>query len=414
MKRALHILVFLIAVMAMCLLEPMEALAANEQTAAQSASQVTITTQPKTQREKVGDTVKLTVKATGEGLKYQWQSSSNGKTWKNCSSSNAKKATFTFTSKTSHSGNYYRCRITDADGNVVYTKAVRLYVLGVTKQPTAQKVAAGEKVKFTVEATGASTKYQWQSSSDGGKTWKNCTSGSATKATFTFTGKTRHSGNYYRCRITDSVGNVVYTKAVRLYVLGVTKQPATQKVAAGNAVQFTLSATGASRKYQWQSSADGKTWKNCTSSSATGATFTFTGKTSHNGNYYRCQIKDSGGNVVYTDAVRLYVLGIKKQPADQQVEIGDPVKLTVTATGADKTYQWQYSSDGGKTWKNCSSSNSKKATFTFTCKSNHAGNYYRCQIKDSGGNTVYTGAVKLTIRWNDPEWSTPSDTEWGK
>ncbi|MBQ9930542.1 MAG: hypothetical protein IJO72_07190, partial [Oscillospiraceae bacterium] len=266
-----------------------------------------VTTQPKTAKVKTGSTAKFTVKATGDGLKYQWQSSSNGTTWKNCSSTSATKATFSFTSKTSHNGNYYRCKVTDSAGNVVYTGTVRLYVLGVTTQPKTQKVKTGTTVKFTVKATGTGLKYQWQSSSDG-KTWKNCSSSSATKATFSFTSKTSHSGNYYRCKVTDSAGNVVYTDTVRLYVLGITEQPVSKTVTKGKTAKFTVEATGASKVYQWQVSTDGgKTWKNCSSSSAKKATFSFTAKTSHNGNYYRCRVKDSGGNTVYTNKVKLTV-----------------------------------------------------------------------------------------------------------
>ncbi|MBQ6998034.1 MAG: hypothetical protein IJN60_06665 [Oscillospiraceae bacterium] len=360
--------------------------------------ELTVTAQPVTQNLKAGKTAKFTVEATGEELTYQWQSSTNGTSWKNCSSSSATKATFSFTSKTSHNGNYYRCVITDHEGNVVCTDAVRLYVLGVTTQPKTQQVKTGTTVKFTVKATGTGLKYQWQSSSNG-TTWKNCSSSSAKKASFSFTSKTSHNGNYYRCKITDSEGNVIYTNAVRLYVLGVTKQPATQKVAAGKTVKFTVTATGSGTVYQWQVSTDGgKTWKNCSSSSAKKATFTFTGKTSHSGNYYRCRIKDNGGNTVYTDAVKLYVLGITEQPVKKTVTKGKTAKFTVEATGASKVYQWQVSTDGGKTWKNCSSSSAKKAAFSFTAKTSHNGNYYRCRVKDSGGNTVYTNKVKLTVK----------------
>ncbi len=266
-----------------------------------------ITTQPKTAKVAAGKTAKFTVKATGDGLKYQWQSSSDGKTWKNCTSSKATSATFTFTAKTSHSSNYYRCKVTDSAGNTVYTSSVRLYVLGVTTQPKTQKVAVGKTVKYTVAATGASKTYQWQSSTDG-KTWKNCTSSKATSATFTFTAKTSHSSNYYRCRIKDSGGNTVYTDVVRLYVLGITTQPTAKTVTEGKTAKFTVAATGAGKVYQWQVSTDGgKTWKNCTSSSATKATFTFTGKDKHNGNYYRCRVKDNGGNTVYSNKVKLTV-----------------------------------------------------------------------------------------------------------
>ncbi len=266
-----------------------------------------ITKQPSRSYVKAGATAKFTVKATGDGLRYQWQSSSNGKTWKNCASATAKKASFTFTSKASHNGNYYRCKITNSQGDVVYTNAVRLYVLSIATQPKAQKVEAGDTVKFTVKATGSGLKYQWQSSSNG-KTWKNCSSSSATKATFTFTGKTSHNGNYYRCKVTDSKGNVVYTDTVRLYVLGITEQPVKKTVTKGKTAKFEVEATGAGKVYQWQVSTDGgKTWKNCSSASAKKATFTFTAKTSHNGNYYRCRVKDNGGNTVYTNKVKLTV-----------------------------------------------------------------------------------------------------------
>ena len=362
-----------------------------------AAAQLAITTQPKAAKLKAGTAAKFTVKATGDGLKYQWQSSSNGTSWKNCSSTSATKATFSFTSRTSHNGNYYRCAVTDAYGNTVYTDAVRLYVLGITTQPKTLKIKAGTTAKLTVKATGDGLKYQWQSSGNG-TSWKNCSSTSATKATFSFTSKTRHNGNYYRCVVTDSAGNTVYTDAVRLYVLGITTQPKTQKVKAGDAVKYTVKATGTGLKYQWQSSSDGKSWKNCSSTSATKATFTFTAKTSHSSNYYRCKITDSAGNTVYTSKVRLYVLSITEQPVSKTVTKGKTAKFEVAATGAGKVYQWQVSTDGGKTWKNCTSSSAKKATFTFTAKTSHSGNYYRCRVKDSGGNTVYSSKVKLTVK----------------
>ncbi len=356
-----------------------------------------ITTQPKTQTVKAGATIKLSVKATGTSLEYQWQSSSDGKTWKNCSSSSATKATFSFTGKTSHNGNYYRCMVTDMAGNELYTSAVRTYVLGVTTQPKTQTVKAGATVKFTVKATGTGLKYQWQSSTDG-KTWKNCSSTSAKKATFSFASKSGHNGNYYRCKITDSAGNVVYTASVRVYVLGVTTQPKTQKAESGDTVKFTVKATGSGLKYQWQVSSNGKTWKNCSSTSAKKATFSFTGKTSHDGNYYRCKIIDAAGNVVYSDTVRLYVLGITQQPVKKTVTKGKTVKFSVEATGHNLKYQWQVSTNGGKTFKNCSSSAAKKATFSFATKATHNGNYYRCKITDSAGNVIYTNKVKLTVK----------------
>ena len=356
-----------------------------------------VTTQPKTATVKSGSTIKYTVKATGTGVKYQWQTSTDGKTWKNCSSSSATTASFSFTSKTSHNGYYYRCKVTDSAGNVVYTDAVRAYVLGVSTQPKTATVKSGATIKYTVKATGNGLKYQWQTSTDG-KTWKNCSSSSATKATFSFTSKTSHNGYYYRCKVTDSAGNVVYTDAVRAYVLGVTTQPKTQKVKAGATIKLTVKATGTGLKYQWQYSTNGKTWKDCSASAAKKASYSFTSKTSNNGYYYRCKVTDSAGNVVYTDTIRTYVLGITEQPVKKSVAKGKTAKFEVEATGHSVTYQWQYSTDGGKTWKTCSGTAAKKAAYSFTTKASQNGYYYRCKVTDSAGNVVYSSKVKLTVK----------------
>ena len=285
-------------------------------------------------------------------------------------------------------------------GNYSGTKTLTFKILpkaAISTQPKTQKVEVGDTIKFTVKATGTGLKYQWQSSSNG-KTWKNCSSSSAAKSTFSFTSKTSHNGNYYRCKVTDSAGNVVYTSTVRAYVLGVTTQPKTQKVEVGDTIKFTVKATGTGLKYQWQSSSNGKTWKNCSSSSAKKASFSFTAKTSHDGNYYRCKVTDSAGNTVYTSKVRAYVLGIEEQPVKKTVTKGKTAKFSVEATGHSLTYPWQYSTDGGKTWKNCSSSSAKKAIFSFTAKTSHTGYYYRCKITDSAKNVIYTSKVKLTVK----------------
>ncbi|MBR4743168.1 MAG: CotH kinase family protein, partial [Oscillospiraceae bacterium] len=70
--------------------------------------------------------------------------------------------------------------------------------LTITTQPTPKTVAVGTSVSFKVVATGA-TSYQWQLSSDGGTTWKNCSSTGYNTDTFTFTAGTAQNNRRYRC-----------------------------------------------------------------------------------------------------------------------------------------------------------------------------------------------------------------------
>ena len=266
-----------------------------------------VKTQPATQKVKAGATAKFTVSATGSGKTYQWQTkTSSSGSWKNCTFTGSKTATMSVSATTARNGYYYRCKITDDAGNVVYTNTVRLYVLSIKTQPTTQKVKAGSTAKFTVSATGSGLTYQWQTKTSSSGSWKNCTFTGSKTATMSVSATTARNGYYYRCKITDSAGNVTYTNTVRLYVLGIKTQPTSKTVKSGNTAKFTVSATGSGLTYQWQYKTSSG-WKNTTLTGAKTATLSVKGTSARNGMKYRCKITDSAGNVIYTNTVKLTV-----------------------------------------------------------------------------------------------------------
>ena len=87
-----------------------------------------ITKQPDSAAVKVGKNAVFTVAATGEGLKYRWQySTDSGNTWKNFSPVTA---SFTINIvQASYNGWQYRCIVTDANGKSVTTNTATLYVV---------------------------------------------------------------------------------------------------------------------------------------------------------------------------------------------------------------------------------------------------------------------------------------------
>ncbi|MGN0598696.1 MAG: hypothetical protein ACI4JK_02275, partial [Oscillospiraceae bacterium] len=230
-------------------------------------STVEITSQPKDQTVAVGEKATFTVAASGEGLTYQWQISTNsGSTWKSFANTTD---TFSITAKAAYNGYMYRCIVTDANGNSVTSDAAKLIVRNdtctITSQPTDQTVAVGEKAKFVVTATGEGTiSYQWQISTDGGTTWKSFAN---TTDTFSITAKAAYNGYMYRCIVTDANGNSVTSDAAKLIVRNdtctITSQPTDQTVAVGEKAKFVVTATGEGTiSYQWQISTDGgTTWK---------------------------------------------------------------------------------------------------------------------------------------------------------
>ena len=126
---------------------------------------VSITSQPSDVEVAAGETVTFTVEAEGDSLNYQWQFSTNGTTWKNCTSGGYNTDTFGFTMKASLSGRQYRCIVSDGTQTVTSEAATVTLAendLEITAQPEDIEVAAGDTVVFHVEANKSDATYQWQ------------------------------------------------------------------------------------------------------------------------------------------------------------------------------------------------------------------------------------------------------------
>ena len=373
--------------------------AADEETPAArpAVSRPVITAQPKSVTASSGAQIVLSVKATGSSLKYQWQykaaSASSWKTWSGKTSSSV-----IVTASAKNNGCLYRVVVKNTAGSVTSSSA-RLTVTGVkpavTAQPQSVTVVSGKTVAFKVSASGTGVSYQWQYSSDSGKTWKNWSGKTSSSVSVTATSK--NNGVRYRCRVKNSVGSV-YSAAAKLTVVKkptVTSNPASVTAAKGSAAAFRVKATGGALSYQWQYSADGgKTWKNW--SGKTSSSVSVTATANNNGVRYRCRVKNAAGTA-YSAAAKLTVVSppvITSHPSSVSAAKGSTVTFRVKATGSSLKYQWQYSTDGGKTYKNWAEKTSP--TLSVYAGSNN-GVRYRCLVYNSV-SSVLSSPAKLTVR----------------
>ena len=86
-----------------------------------------ITKQPVSTAVKAGESATFTVAASGSGLTYQWQYSTNkGTTWNNTSN---KTSAYKLTVKQEYNGFMYRCVVTDNSGKSVISDEAILYVV---------------------------------------------------------------------------------------------------------------------------------------------------------------------------------------------------------------------------------------------------------------------------------------------
>ncbi|MBQ1554076.1 MAG: hypothetical protein IIZ68_01325, partial [Clostridia bacterium] len=251
----------------------------------------------------------------------------------------------------------------------------------------------GDTAAFTVTAKGPGITYQWQLSDDAGKTWRNS---KATQALYADTLSDKNNGRYVRCVVTDKYGNAVTSDAAYMKItsLSITGQPVPVTAKTGDTAAFTVTAKGPGITYQWQLSDDaGKTWRN---SKATQALYADTLSDKNNGRYVRCVVTDKYGNTVISDAAYMKItsLSITGQPVSVTAKKGDTASFAVTAKGPGVTYQWQFSDDQGKTWKNSSVTS---ATYGEILNTLNDGRYVRCVVTDKYGNTVISDAAYMKI-----------------
>ncbi len=267
-----------------------------------------ITAQPRSASAYVGGTAKFTVAATGTGLTYRWQYRYPGESWKNSGYASGRTPTLQFSALAKYNNLQYRCKITDANGNTVMSSVVKLTILPkITAQPKSISAAVGETARFTVTATGAGLKYQWQYKYPDGS-WTNSGYASGKTAALSFAALAKYNNLKYRCRITDANGKTVTSSAVTLTIAPkITSQPKSRTVSAGNTVKFTVTATGAGLKYQWQYKYPDGTWTNSGYASGKTATLQFTALAKYNGIKYRCIITDANGKKLTSSTATLTV-----------------------------------------------------------------------------------------------------------
>ncbi len=354
-----------------------------------------ISQQPASKNLSIGEKAAFTVKATGAGLKYQWQYN-KGEGWKNSNAAGAQTNTLTINVSAGYNGYKYRCVLTNATNDQTASSAATLTVkTKITKQPASANLPLGETAKFTVTATGAGLKYQWQYNKGDG--WKNSGGTGATAATLSIPVTSGRNGWKYRCVITDANGKQTTSSVATLTAKTViTAQPNGVRAAIGETAKFTVTATGAGLSYQWQyNSGDG--WKNSGATGATTATLSINAKNTYNGWKYRCIITDANGVKTTSSVATLKIkTSITAQPANVSASAGATAKFTVKATGYQLTYQWQYNSGSG--WKNSNATGATTATLSINAKTSYNNWQYRCVITDGNGGTTTSDAAKLTVK----------------
>ncbi len=374
--------------------------ALNSYTTVHCATPLKILTHPSNVTAEPGSSVSFTVKAQGDGLKYQWYYMKKGASaWSQWGSRTT--ANTTATSNESWDGMRVYCKVTDKYGNAVKSNPATITVtqeLKITGQPVGATVKTGEKVTLSLKAEGIGLSYQWYFKKAGQASFSPWNG--HTRASETVTPPASWDGILLYCKVTDKTGKSVNSGTVKIVlsdVLNITQQPSDKTVTPGNSVTLSLKAKGQGVTYQWYFKKAGQSsfsvWNGRTHASET-----VTPNESWNGIQLYCQIKDQSGNSMDSAKIKIVMPGVitvTQQPSDKTVVLGKSVTLSLKAEGDGLTYQWYFKKAGQSSFSAWNGRTHTSETVTPNVSWNDIQLY--CLIKDSTGKSVKSGTIKVTV-----------------
>ncbi len=297
---------------------------------------VSLTTQPLSQAKCVGDSVTLSVIASGTGpLTYQWQKAG-------VTIGGATASMYFIPSAVADDAGAYTVIASGACGPVASSVA-NLTVNAppsVLTNPASQAICPGSPVTFSITTTGTGWGYQWY------KVGVGAIAG-ATLSSYTIPSVALGDANtdYYVAvgGACGSVTSALATLTVKTPV-SITSHPVSRTDCPGTAnVTFSIAASGtAPLTYQWRKNGENLS-DGAGISGATTTTLTINPVALSDGASYDAVVSNDCGSATSNAATLTVPVppNITTQPATQASCTGSSVTLTVAALGTGLTYQWK-------------------------------------------------------------------------
>lgn len=389
----------------------------------------------------VGGTIitNITVSGGVAPYTYQWQYN-DGSGWKDVTSALGKvdgatgnKISIKATSAASYK---VHCVIKDSKGNeittnetdFVFNQKVEAIKLSIEKQPENMTAEVGKPMTTSVKVTGGTAPYTYQWVCDtGSKLYSLSNAVGVTGADtpdLTYIASSVTSMKVL-CIVNDAKGASVTSKAAELVStkakeepkpepsepLKITKQPESKNISLNETVPVTVEVAGGVPGYTfqwfyenceaWDKLVDGDEFKGAKSN-----ILTVTGRQASVINLM-CEVKDSKGNKVLTNRIKLSILPGKGKfefethPVDTTVAVGEEAKLSVKVRNGEGkyTYLWQMSIGNG--WARMGDQELIQGTTTpeLTIKSKAAAYIdVRCIVKDSTGTIIESNKARVTFK----------------
>jgi len=287
-----------------------------------------IVSHPEDQSAKIGSTVTLSVTAEGTDLTYQWRK--DGRDIPKATGPALKLTKL----KAMDQGVYDVVVKSRYDTAISEQSELRVYSdLAILQQPVGGKVREGDDFVLSVKATGPEPLiYRWY--------WYHFPIVGGSSERLVITANAESAGEY-RVQIEDGDSNLIWSKPVRVEVIGsgpvITSQPQNQTIEPDANLNLSVVATGEALTYQWR--------KNGTAlPKATQANLTISATQKSDEGRYDCVVKNAhGATLSQTAWVQIGTeLEFSLHPVDQTLPSGETASFSALVEGEDVTYQWSY------------------------------------------------------------------------
>ncbi|MCP1997162.1 hypothetical protein [Flavobacterium sp. HSC-61S13] len=220
----------------------------------------------------------------------------------------------------------------------------------ITQQPTDQNVLATQSTEFSVITTAITPTYQWQISTDEGKTFNPITDGSVYTGATTSILNLNHANasmNGYLYRVVINNGKDSYSDSAALTVQSgilIQQQPQDITACPGNNASLSVLATGVTN-YQWQLDEGLGYYDLIDNSSYVGtnsATLTINGVTiAMNGYKYRVFLSASSApTITQTALLSIPTLIVDSEITELSCSGGNTAKIALSTTGGTAPYSY--------------------------------------------------------------------------
>ena len=343
-----------------------------------NANAPVITGQPQSASVAPGKRAVFGVRATGTGLRYQWQKDGTA-------IPGATDAVYAVASAEAKDAGTYRVVVSNANGSATSAEATLTVVQTpvIVTPPVSQGVYLNRAVTFSVTASGVELRYQWARNGtpiDG-----------ATGPSYTVPRVSLESAGVYSVTVSNLSASVRSAGAtLTVYdIPSITTAPASATLGEGQTATLKVVANGeGTLSYQW-------TRNGTAISGATAATYTTPALAlADSGVKYAVQVTNPSGTRTSADAVLTVVPApTVTGPSAVTVTAPAPATFTVTASASAGTLTYQWYRDGAK----ISGATAASYTTGATAKGTDDGAKFYCTVTNSGVISTKSAEVRLTV-----------------